>query len=120
CAHHAEAVVDFGDVDVFGFRAGHPVCRLHGAVSAGGAENVATVFADRVGGLSPAGDLDAFGFRHAQFGEALFRGEDQGGVAVGNLGTVVGLQRESFNDVPVQAVDGQGLIERDLYFVHLR
>ena len=65
-------------------------------------EHVAARLANRVGGLPPAGDFDAVGFRHAEFGEPFLGGQDQGGVAVGNLGAIVGLEREPVHDIAVE------------------
>ena len=97
----------------------HGIGGLHGAVGAGGAKHVAAGLADGVGGLAPSGDFDARGFRDAQAGKALLGGEDEGGVSIGDLGAVVGLERETVDDVAVDALDGSGLVQRDLDLAHL-
>ena len=117
-AHDGEAVVDFGYLDMGGSDAGHCVGGVHGAVGAGGFEDVAEFFLQRVNGLAPAGDLDAVVLVEAEAGEAFFCGEDEGGVAIGDLGTVVGFKREAVDEIAVGAVDFGGLIEGEID-VHL-
>ena len=52
--------------------------------------------------------------------QSFFGGEDQGGVAIGDLRAIVGLERQSIDDVAIEAFDLERLVEGDLHLVHLR
>jgi hypothetical protein len=74
----------------------------------------------RVGCLGIAGDFDGIRLGDAQLLKPFFGGQDQRGVAIGDLRAVIGLERQSIHHVAIHALDFERLLQRDLDLVHLR
>src|SRR5208337_1914530 len=102
-----------------GLDPGHLIGLVHRPVGTLGPQDIASRLLLGIGSLSIAGDLYALGLGHAEFLQSLLGSQDEAGVAISDLGAVVGLQRQALGDVAIDAFDLHHLVQGGLHIAHL-
>ena len=77
-------------------------------------------FLERVGRLRVPGNLDAILLVNAELCQPFLSGEDERRISVGDLRTIVGLQRQPLDNVAINAADLHRLLDRKFDIAHLR
>src|SRR5208282_5697606 len=119
-SHDRETVVDLGDLYIVRLDPRHLVSGFHCFDRPRGAKHIAASLLERVGGLRIPGNLDAVLFVHAELCQSFLSSEDERGIAVGDLRTIVGLERQPFDNVAIDATDLHRLFDREIDFAHVR